>query len=88
VTNNDCLVSEGAKHSLPFTLTVSVAPDYANHMDGPPPATPHWQPDSVYEILGSKFENMTGAQVRFIAGMNILQVSGQYQLPADTCKPQ
>jgi hypothetical protein len=88
VANNDCTNDGGVVSSVPFTLRVSVAPDYRLYLDGPPPPTPHWQPDSVYAILGDDFQNLTGPDVTKVAGMNILQVSGEYQLPSDTCTPQ
>jgi hypothetical protein len=88
VTNNDCKIIGGVVSSAPFTLRLSIAPDYRVFMDGPPPSDPNWQPDSVYAVLGDGFEYMTGPDVTHVAGMNMLQVKADYQLPSDTCEPQ
>jgi hypothetical protein len=48
------------------------------------PSAPQ-QPEAVLAILGQHFENLTGPQVTLVGEDNQIQVSREYQLPANTC---
>jgi hypothetical protein len=88
LVNNHCVEKSGILQGSNVTVQVIVAPDYGFMIHGGPGASRagFGQPDRVVAVLGTKFQNLVGPDVRDEGGIRrLIASSGEYQLPADTC---
>ena len=94
LANDYCHEVDGQLEGSKWTLRLTIAPELPNYSTGggsplpgddrgPPPSV-YSQPADILAILGQHFENLTGDQVEQ-RGDHYIEVSADYQLPADTC---
>lgn len=83
----DCGLPEGAKASVGFRVTLTVAPDATELFSCPSIScgSEQHQPEEILEILGPRFENLRGEQVTTVRGVKALVASGTYEWPDGTC---
>lgn len=88
VANNLCHDTEVGLIGTAVRVTVTVRAEYAYvgsrpfNSSPPPPVT---QPPGVQEVLGPRFEQLVGPQVREVDGERYLETSRTYELPSDAC---
>ena len=87
VNDQSCYFPFGSSPSSGFRVTVTVVPDAAPLQFEclNPDGCSHPQNPSVQEILGPKFEHLTGDQVTNVRGMRALVGDASYDWPPGAC---
>jgi hypothetical protein len=83
----DCGLPIGARASVGFRVTLTVAPDAAGLFSCPSFScgSEQRQPEELLQILGPRFENLHGEQVTTVRGVKALVARGTYEWPEGTC---
>jgi hypothetical protein len=85
LVNNHCTEDRGVRQGSDVTVSLIASPEFRFFGNQPSAQLGRKQPEDVLAVLGTKFENLIGPDVRTEGDRRVLVASREYELPPDSC---